>query len=35
MKEFFNLMKKAGNFYMRVIALSQSMTPTGSIPIRE
>ena len=34
MKRVLNLMKKAGNIYMRIIARSQ-MTPTGCIPIKE
>lgn len=35
MKRVLDLMKKAGNIYMRIIAKSQIMTPTGCIPIKE
>lgn len=35
MKRVFNFIKKASNVYMRIIAKSQVMTPTGSIPIWE
>lgn len=33
MKRVLTFIKKAGSVYMRIIAKSQSMTPTGSIPI--
>lgn len=35
MKRVFNFLKRTGNVYMRIIAKSQIMTPTGSIPIKE
>ena len=35
MKRVLDFMKKAGNVYVRIIAKSQMMTPTGSIPIPE
>lgn len=35
MRRVFNFIKKAGNVYVRIIAKSQMMTPTGSIPILE
>ena len=35
MKRVIDFIKKAGNVYVRIIAKSQMMTPTGSIPIPE
>ena len=35
MKRVLKFIKSAGNIYMRIIAKSQMMTPTGSIPIKE
>lgn len=35
MRRVLNFIKKAGNVYVRIIAKSQMMTPTGSIPIPE
>ena len=35
MRRVLNFIKKAGNVYVRIIAKSQMMTPTGAIPIPE
>ena len=35
MKRVLDFIKKAGNVYVRIIAKSQMMTPTGFIPIPE
>lgn len=35
MRRVLDFIKKAGNVYVRIIAKSQMMTPTGSIPIQE
>lgn len=35
MRRVLDFIKKAGNVYARIIAKSQMMTPTGSIPIPE
>ncbi len=35
MRRVLDFIKKAGNVYVRIIAKSQMMTPTGSIPIPE
>lgn len=35
MRRVLSLLRKAGNVYVRIIAKSQMMTPTGSIPIPE
>lgn len=35
MKRVLSFIRRAGNVYMRIIAKSQIMTPTGCIPIKE
>ena len=35
MRRVLDFIKKAGNVYVRIIAKSQMMTSTGSIPISE